>query len=124
MKIYQNRSSEKIWFPTVKVAENLHTVSPQYTNEFACIRSLGVGMVLYANQKLLQQDLAVAVVLHYGHYFGFSTKNFAFQRCETCAKCVKTRQKCVLAALALLWSCLRQKIAVEGWVHMCGFGQT
>ena len=81
-------------------------------------------MVLYANQKLLQQDLAVAVVLHYGHYFGFSTKSFAFQRCETCAKCVKTRQKCVLAALALLWSCLRQKIAVEGWVHMCGFGQT
>ena len=80
MKIYQNRSSEKIWFPTVKVAENLHTVSPRYANEFACIRAAGMGTALFTDQKLLKQDLMVAAVLHYDHYFAFFDEKFCISK--------------------------------------------
>ena len=40
-----------------------------------------------------------------------------------CAKCVKTRKKCVWNLVSLVWNCLRQKVAPERAVHMCENGQ-
>ena len=102
----------------MKVAENLHTTSSRYSGWFPCFKSRGIGPPLYRNQKVRKYQGYVENVLHYGNFSAISMKIGRLYARKICAKCVKTRQKCVLAALALLWSCLRQKIAVEGWVHM------
>ena len=52
VKIDQNWDSEKVRFPTVKVAENLHTVSPRYSEWLACIKSWGTGTFPIPNSKV------------------------------------------------------------------------
>ena len=52
VKIDQNWDSEKVRFPTVKVAENLHTVSPRYSEWLACIKSWGLGNFPIPNSKI------------------------------------------------------------------------
>ena len=113
---------KKIWFPTVKVAENLHTASPRYPNGFGRFKCLGIGPFPKLDKEFTKQVLGVDAFLRNGEVFAFRLTFLLLPGLTIRAKRVKTRQKIVPPALALLLNCLQLKMGSERPVHMCGFG--
>ena len=82
---------------------------------------MGIGPFPKLDKEFTKQVLGVDAFLRNGEVFAFRLTFLLLPGLTIRAKRVKTRQKIVSPALALLLNCLQLKMGSERPVHMCGF---